>query len=116
MTRGRHANHVHVTAELADQELDPPRPLGALPTLDDALRMLQTATTRVGTQQAAHTPLDQARQLATTIPAARVRESSPPRPTPARDRGPWASPTDRSRRWSSCIDVGAGTPGRSIEM
>ena len=51
MTRGRHANHVHLTIEPTDDETH--RPPGTAPTLDDAVRVLQTATARVGARQAA---------------------------------------------------------------
>lgn len=48
-----------------------------MPTLDDAVRALPTATARVGAQQAAHTLLDKGRQRAATIPAAQQRLTTP---------------------------------------
>jgi ATP-dependent exoDNAse (exonuclease V) alpha subunit len=115
MTRGRHANHVHLTTDPADDDLHRRRPFGTPPTLDDAVRALQTATARVGAQQAAHTLLEQARQRAAAIPAARQRGPSAPRPTPGRERVPWVTPADRSRRWRN-RDATAQQPGRSIGM
>jgi ATP-dependent exoDNAse (exonuclease V) alpha subunit len=114
MTRGRHANHVHLTTEPADDDTHRPRPPGTPPTLDDAVRTLQTATARVGAQQAAHTLLDQARQKAVAIPTVRLRDPLV-RPTPAREPGPWATAADRSRRWSR-RDATPQQPGRSIGM
>jgi hypothetical protein len=115
MTRGRHANHVHLTADPADDDAHRPRPAGAGPTLDDAVRALQTATARAGAQQAAHTLLDYARQRASSTAAARPRDPSPWRRTLAQQRGPWASATDRSRHWSS-PDAAVQQPNQSIGM
>lgn len=113
MTRGRHANHVHLTTEPADDDVHRPRPVGVPPTLDDAVRTLQTATGRVGAQQAAHTLLDQGRGRAQAL-ALRRRNADPPEQRPAPERGRWASPNDRSRQWARS---GAPTSfGRSIDM
>ena len=115
MTRGRHANHVHLTTEPAD-DTHRPRPPGTPPTLDNDVRTpLQTATARVGAQQAVHTLLDRARQKAVAIPPSRPRDPSAPRPTPGRELGPWAPAADRSRHWSS-RDATPLQPGRSIGM
>lgn len=115
MTRGRHANHVHLTTEPADDDTHRPRPPGSAPSLEDAVRVLEAATGRVGAQQAAHTLLDQARQRAAAMRAAQHRDPTAPRHTPGRERGPWATAADRSRRWSS-RDTAPPQPGRSIEM
>ncbi len=114
MTRGRHANHVHLSTEPADDDVHRPRPPGTAPSLDDAVRALQTATARTGAQQTAHTLLDQARQQAVAIPAARLREPSP-RAAAGRERGRWAGEDGRSRRWSA-HDTGPQQTGRSLGM
>jgi hypothetical protein len=114
MTRGRHANHVHLTTDPTDQELDRPRPPGVPPTLDDALRVLATATSRVGAQQAAHTLLDQARDRAQAITPRRLRDAEAPEPALARARGRWASPNDPPGRWTQ--PTAPTRSGRSIEM
>ncbi len=117
ITRGRQANHVHVSTEPTDDDVHRPRALGAAPTLDDAVRVLETATGRVGAPQAAHTLLDQAREKAATIPTGRLRDPSPRRLGPAtREPGPWASSTDRSRRWNSPTEAATRSRGRSIGM
>jgi hypothetical protein len=117
MTRGREANHVHVSTEPTDDDVHRPRAPGTPPTLDDAVRLLETATGRVGAQQTAHTLLDQARAKAATIPAGRLRDPAQLRLGPAtRAPGPWASSTDRSRRWNCPTDAATRSSGRSIGM
>jgi hypothetical protein len=101
MTRGRHANHAHVTGTTPDPEAEH-RPGAAsdspVPTVEDAVRVLQVAAARVGAEQSAHTVLDTVRDLPTgcranallprrpTKPVA-LRQpvdlnAAPPRPTP----------------------------------
>jgi len=59
MTRGRHANHVHVTGTTGDPEHAEHRPVtGAVVTLVDAVKTLQAAAVRIGAEQSAHALLD----------------------------------------------------------
>jgi ATP-dependent exoDNAse (exonuclease V) alpha subunit len=115
MTRGREANHVHVTTEPADDETaHRQQPADPTPTIDDAVRILQTATARVGAQQAAHTLLDQARERPQPIgrgwqtgAAARRRDSE-------REQERWSGPTERSRGWSPRPEIPPPSSGRSM--
>lgn len=69
MSRGRHANHVHVTGTPTG-DCDHKAPVGALPvaTLDDAVATLQAAAVRVGAESSAHTLLDQQHTAPRTLP------------------------------------------------
>ena len=114
MTRGRHANHVHLTTDPADDDQHRPRPPGVVPTLDDAIRTLQTATARTGAQQAAHTLLDQAREQAIAIRPRRLPDAeAPERRLPPRP-GRWDSPTARSG-WAQPAASPPTSTGRSID-
>ena len=112
MTRGRHANHVHVTTDPADDDQHRHRPPGVVPTLDDAIRTLQTATARTGAQQAAHTLLDQAREQAIAIRPRRLRDAEAPERRLAPRPGRWVSPTGRSG-WAQ--PAAPTSTGRSID-
>jgi conjugative relaxase-like TrwC/TraI family protein len=114
MTRGRDANHVHLTNQPVDddhehrqQAADP------TPTIDDAVRILQTATARVGAQQAAHTILDQARDRAQALGLGR-RTSTATQLNSDREHGLWAVRREKSRSWSSRPEIPSPSAGRSI--
>jgi ATP-dependent exoDNAse (exonuclease V) alpha subunit len=119
MTRGRQSNHVHVTTESSDQEAaHRPGPPGSPPTIDDAVRVLQTATLRVGGQQAAHTLLDQTRREAMLVPPGRPRDAAAPTPTPPQEPAPWVSPLEQpTHRWDHlAVPPPTPPPGRSLEL
>jgi hypothetical protein len=59
MTRGRYANHVHVTGTSDNPDAEH-RPVTApVTTLDDAIKTLQTAAAHSGAEKSAHALLDQ---------------------------------------------------------
>ncbi len=91
MSRGRHANHVHVTGAPTG-DYDHKAPVGAPPvaTLDDAVATLQAAVVRVGAESSAHTLLDQQHTAPRTVPA------PPPAPAPA--PAPALTPAELRRR------------------
>jgi conjugative relaxase-like TrwC/TraI family protein len=114
MTRGRDANHVHLTTEPAEDEMahrqqraDP------APTIDDAVRVLEASTARVGAQQAGHTLLDKARERAQTVrpgrPLSATRWIEPERAQRLRP-----APAERSRNWSPQREIHPPSSGRSI--
>jgi ATP-dependent exoDNAse (exonuclease V) alpha subunit len=113
VTRGRHANHVYVTSEPAGEDVHRPRPVDPEPTMAGALRVLETATARLGAQQAAHTLLDQARDRAWSVglgrqpSAARQLDSN-------REQGPWAASMRWTRSWSRRQEIPSRSSGRSI--
>jgi hypothetical protein len=117
MTRGREANHVHLTTEPADDDhAHRPPPADPTPTIDDAVRILQTATARAGAQQAAQTLLDQARERAQPIghrwhTGAAIRQRDPEREQERR-----AGPREKSRSWSPRPEIPSPSSGRSIEI
>ena len=79
MTRGRHANHVHVTGTTGDPEHAEHRPVTApVATLDDAVKTLQAAAVRVGAEQSALSLLEQPRGIRRGAASA-----NPPLPSPA---------------------------------
>lgn len=91
MTRGRHANHVHVAPEdeaLTGEHLAPRGP----ETTPDARAVLAGALTRSGAQQAAHDVRDAARQASMSLRRSAVPENAGTRP----DAVPPALPADRA--------------------
>lgn len=94
MSRGRHANHVHVTGTPTG-DCDHKAPVGAPPvaTLDDAVATLQAVVVRVGAESSAHTLLDQQHTATRTVPRATPRAT--PRPRPGADPGR-ATPPSRT--------------------
>jgi conjugative relaxase-like TrwC/TraI family protein len=115
MTRGRHANHVHVTSEPADDEMaHRQRGPDPAPTIDDAVRTLQTATTRIGAQQAGHTLLDQARERAQSVHLLRHTRPATRQGELERAQRLRAAPTERSRNWNPQPEIRPPSSSRSI--
>ena len=115
MTRGREANHVHLTNQPADDELEHrQQPADPTPTIDDAVRFLRTATARVGAQQAAHTLLDQARDRAQGIGHRWQTGAATQQRNLARGQDSWAAPREKSRSWSPRPEIPSPSSGRSI--
>lgn len=89
MTRGRHANHVHVTGSSDDQIQHRPGTSldSAAVTLDEAVQTLRAAAVRVGAERSAHSLLDQTADLrrsrTRTRTANRPGELAPKIPSPA---------------------------------
>jgi len=63
MTRGRHANHVHVTGTADGSVEHPCTAAESVATLAEATKALQAAAAQIGAQQSAHALLRQARSL-----------------------------------------------------
>jgi ATP-dependent exoDNAse (exonuclease V) alpha subunit len=117
MTRGRDANHVHLTTEPVDDDLaHRPQPADPPPTIDDAVRVLQTATARVGAQQAAHTLLDQARDRAHEVAPRRQPAVATRGLDSEREQGRWAASKESSLNWSRRPELASPSSGRSIEI
>jgi ATP-dependent exoDNAse (exonuclease V) alpha subunit len=113
MTRGRDANHVHLTNEPVELE-HRPRSADPTPTLDDAVRILGSATTRVGAQQAGHTLLDQARERALSLRLGRPTRAATQRGEPERVQRLQTAPAERSRNWKPQPEIRTPSSGRSI--
>jgi ATP-dependent exoDNAse (exonuclease V) alpha subunit len=114
MTRGREANHIHLTTEPTDDDLTHrQQPADRTPTIDDAMRILQTATARVGAQQAAHTLLDQARDRAQAVRPGR-HTGSATRQRDSEREGLGAVQRERSRSWSPRPGIPSPLSGRFL--
>jgi hypothetical protein len=117
MTRGRRSNHVHVITEPADDDIaHRPRPPCPAPLLEDAVRVLQDATSRVGAQQAAHQLLDEGRHRASKVRIAGVGDNGVEHRV-GRSRQP-AKPVAQARpQWRSRGRLPASpSPGRSLGL
>ena len=79
MSRGRHANHAHVTGTIDDPEHVDHRPTTTAPisTLDGAVKTLQAAAVRVGAEQSAHSLLADARRRTSGSHTQRPRQAAP---------------------------------------
>ena len=112
MTRGRHANHVHVTGT-SDEQTEHRRVAShgaAVTSLDQATQTLKAAAVRVGAQQSAHSLLEQSRNASPARPVA----TRPPTPSPAVLRTQ-AELTQASRRaYRTPPPSGQRLPSRSM--
>jgi ATP-dependent exoDNAse (exonuclease V) alpha subunit len=115
MTRGREANHVHVTTEPDDDEMaHREQPADPARTIVDAVRVLENATARVGAQQAAHTLLDGARDRAQAIGRGWRTGAATRQLDSGREQEPWAPPREKSRSWSRHPEIPSPSSGRSV--